>query len=650
MNYTYKLSICMMVKDEEKNLGKCLGTLSPILEKPDVELIIVDTGSMDNTVDIANKYTSKLYFHQWQGHFSDMRNVTISYAKGEWILILDADEVILDIVKLYNLLTDKNLEKFNTIIVKVKNYTSLGTNPGYTVLPQERVFRNDGSFKYEGSVHNQPKYKAPLYNSDLYIEHFGYLFGIDKELKEKKFKRTAGILMKELEADPNNIYYRYQLARSYNAHSDTEEALCEIRRAHKIISNMDNKTKRVYSFVYPTYAQISCQCKEYTEALNICKEGIDIRNDLIDLYYLCAYAYVSLEMPHDAVEYYLKFVDLAENYHSLPISAERSAEMHYLDKKYQNGALSFISGVYYNKGEYAEAYKYINRMSSMEEKIPTLIKVILKLGRYEELVSIYDEVKEHENLSNAFISILEANKKNLTLKDNLKISKLLSQGSDIYSILNKIRTCDAEERDELAKKAISIADFNDLPDFYSEIFCDFCKNPRQVFLVFKQLKKSKIKEIILFLIDKYEKVREYLVEYLQKENIRENDYSSLKTYISVAGVMLFKEAGQVKNEEREINENIYNIFKFYVERGLKYIDLFYSMEKMRLYYNTIGDDEDRFFAALLYSMKAVSRNDYKAGIKYFKDAVKAYPYMVCFMNKYKDELLGNEDSIKSGMN
>lgn len=641
MEHTYKLSICMMVKDEEKTLGRCLDALLPILEKPDVELIIVDTGSMDKTVDIAKKYTSKLYFHQWQGHFSDMRNVTISYSKGEWILILDADEVILDIVKLYKLLTDKNLEKFNTIIVKVKNYTSLGTNPGYTVLPQERVFRNDGSFKYEGSVHNQPKYKAPLYNSDLYIEHFGYLFGIDKELKEKKFKRTAGILMKELEADPNNIYYRYQLARSYNAHSDTEEALCEIRKAHKIISNMDNKTKRLYSFVYPTYAQISCQCKEYIEALSICKEGISIRNDLIDLYYLCAYTLVNLDMPHDAVEYYMKFVDLAENYHSLPISAERSAEMHYLDPKYQNAALSFISGIYYNKGEYAEAYKYIYRVNSLEEKIALLIKIILKLGKYEELASIYEKVKENENLRNTFISSLEANKKNLTLESNLKISKLLSQGTDIYSILNKIRTCKTEEREELVKQALNIADFNDLPDYYSEIFCDFCKNPRQVFLVFKQLKKSKIKEIISFLSNKYKEVNEYMLEYLQKESIRENDYSGLKTYIAMASVMLFKEAGQVKNEEREINYNLYSVFKLYVERGLKYISLFYNMEKMRLYYNTIGDDEDRFFAALHYALEAVSRKDYKTGIKYFKDAVKAYPYMACFMNSFRKELFGS---------
>ncbi len=641
MNYTHKLSICMMVKDEEKNLEKCLDALSPMLEKPDVELIIVDTGSTDKTVDIAKKYTSKLYFHQWQGHFSDMRNITISYAKGEWILILDADEVILDVIKLYNLLNNSIIDSFNTVIVKIKNYTSLGQNPGYTILPQERVFRNDGSFRYEGSVHNQPKYKAPLYNSDLYFDHFGYLFSINKELKEKKFKRTAGILMKELEKDPDNIYYRYQLARSYNAHSDTEKALCEIRKAHKLISNLDNKTKLIYSFVYPTYAQISCQCKEHNEAISVCKEGISIRNDLIDLYYLCAYALVSLEMPFDAVGYYLKFVDLAQNYNSLPISAERSAEMHYLDQKYQDGALSFISGIYYNKSEYAEAYKYICRVSSLEEKTPLLIKVILKLNKYDELASMYEEVKGNENLRNVFISILEANKKNLTLEKNQKISKLLSHGTDIYSILNKIRTCKTEECEELVKQALSIADFNDLPDYYSEIFSDFCKNSRQVFLVFKQLKKFKIKEIVSFLSNKYKEINEYMLEYLQKESIRENDYSGLKTYIAVAGVMLFKEAGQVKNEEREINENLYSVFILYVRRGLKYIDMFYNMEKMRLYYNTIGDDEDRFFAALHYTLEAISRNDYKAGIKYFKDAVKAYPYMACFMNLYRKELFGS---------
>ncbi|NLD49170.1 MAG: glycosyltransferase, partial [Clostridiaceae bacterium] len=91
-----KLSICMMVKDEEKNLDRCLNSLVPLLEKVDGELIIVDTGSKDGTVEIAKKYTDKIYFKQWYNDFSGMRNYSTSLAKGEWIFIVDADEELQD--------------------------------------------------------------------------------------------------------------------------------------------------------------------------------------------------------------------------------------------------------------------------------------------------------------------------------------------------------------------------------------------------------------------------------------------------------------------------------------------------------------------------------------------------------------------------
>lgn len=90
------LSICMMVKNEERNLKRCLDGLKPLMRNLESELIIVDTGSTDHTVDIAKTYTERVYLHPWNNHFSEMRNITISYATGEWILVIDADEELTD--------------------------------------------------------------------------------------------------------------------------------------------------------------------------------------------------------------------------------------------------------------------------------------------------------------------------------------------------------------------------------------------------------------------------------------------------------------------------------------------------------------------------------------------------------------------------
>ncbi len=637
MNYDYKLSICMMVKDEEKNLERCLEGLSFLLGQPDVELIIVDTGSEDKTVDIAKKYTSKLYFHEWQQHFSNMRNITISYAKGEWILILDADEVLVNAEKLYEILNGEESKKLNTLVLKIKNYSSFGRKASYTVLPQERVFRNDGTFRYEGSVHNQPKYKPPICNTDIYLDHYGYIFKGNKELSEKKFERTAGILKRELEKDPDNIYYRYQLARSYNAHQDKNEALCEIRKAYKLISPMDDASKRMFTYVYITYAHISCEQKEYNEALDVCKEGISLRGDLIDLYYLSSFALLHLGREEDAIQYYIYFIEKVNNYENLPISCDRSVETHYLSANFIDTALNCIINSFYNKGEYDNAYKYIKQVEDIEIRLPYVIKILAKQGKFDQIPDTLKEAGNDQTLKDILISNLENAKKDLTFDANRKLEQCLSYGDDIYSLLNRIRICEPEDKEDLINKAVSIADFNELSDFYAEILGNIDTNPRPAFSVFKKMSKSKIRQFVKYLSDKYENITEYFIKYLQEENIRDNDYQGLKVYVSIASLMLYKEAEAVKKQERDISEPYYDIFKLYVDRGMKYISMLYNIDRLRLNYSTIEDEEDRLLSALYYSVEAVSRGNYTTGIKYFKDALKAYPYMACFMDKYKDE-------------
>lgn len=123
-----KLSIVMMVKDESKHLEDVLKSINPISEQIDYVIIVLDTGSSDNTVEIAKKYTDKVFFKKWNNNFSSMRNKSISYATGEWVFILDGDD-----------------------------------------------------FRYIGSIHEQPNYKDPHIFLDLTLIHYGYL-ATDSEL------------------------------------------------------------------------------------------------------------------------------------------------------------------------------------------------------------------------------------------------------------------------------------------------------------------------------------------------------------------------------------------------------------------------------------------------------------------------------------
>ncbi|MEJ2052223.1 MAG: glycosyltransferase family 2 protein, partial [Calditrichota bacterium] len=78
------ISACMMVKNEEEMLPNCLESIKDVVD----ELIVVDTGSTDKTIEIAESYGAKIYHHPWENDFSKHRNQSISYATGDWFLII----------------------------------------------------------------------------------------------------------------------------------------------------------------------------------------------------------------------------------------------------------------------------------------------------------------------------------------------------------------------------------------------------------------------------------------------------------------------------------------------------------------------------------------------------------------------------------
>ena len=108
-----------MVKNEEQCLEKCLQSIKKVVD----EIIVVDTGSTDQTADIAKQNGAKIYHHPWEGDFSKHRNQSMSYAKGDWILIIDADEV-LDPESALDLKASAQNTSKNAILFKVENISS----------------------------------------------------------------------------------------------------------------------------------------------------------------------------------------------------------------------------------------------------------------------------------------------------------------------------------------------------------------------------------------------------------------------------------------------------------------------------------------------------------------------------------------------
>ena len=125
------LSIGMIVKNEEKYLEQCLTALQPILNSLDSELIIADTGSTDNTVEIAKKFTDNVFYFEWINDFAAARNSTLERAKGEWYMFIDADEIFRSCDNIIKFFKSGEYQKYTFATYIQRNYSELGDYSNY---------------------------------------------------------------------------------------------------------------------------------------------------------------------------------------------------------------------------------------------------------------------------------------------------------------------------------------------------------------------------------------------------------------------------------------------------------------------------------------------------------------------------------------
>ena len=164
----------MIVKNEEAFLEQCLKSIKDYVD----EIIIVDTGSTDRTVEIAGRFTDKIYFHAWENSFSKARNQSLAYATGDWIFIMDADEEMLAGSGERLRQAVREAGKADAILV---NTVSTYSNGNKTARHNsERLFRNNGVIHYEGIVHNLVVGHSSVKASKIELMHYGY------DVEEKK--------------------------------------------------------------------------------------------------------------------------------------------------------------------------------------------------------------------------------------------------------------------------------------------------------------------------------------------------------------------------------------------------------------------------------------------------------------------------------
>lgn len=380
-------SITMIVKNEERNLERCLKSLTPLLENQLAELIIVDTGSEDKTVGIAKKYTDRIYFHPWQGNFSEARNWSISLAKGEYIFIIDADNEFdrTEIYKYIKFFRGKEYKQFNSFSFKLKNYED-ENNTKFSIINQNNIFKNDGTFHYSGTVHNQPNFNNPVKNLDIIVHHYGYIMN-SKEARERKFSRTGYILKKELEKKPLSLYYRYQLTKTYSLYGDHKESLNQTKLFMKILNN--EPVNYNYIVYYNAASIVYLSNKLYDEAIKICDDILSINPHFIDSLYFKAISLYFKEDYRECIIYYKMYLHSLESIHKTSIINDIRLEFYSIDSKELAETDIMIS--YLKLQDYLQCIEYI--FTKEKNKVVKyqfgVVKSYISLNKFKELAMFY---------------------------------------------------------------------------------------------------------------------------------------------------------------------------------------------------------------------------------------------------------------------
>lgn len=241
-----KISVCIIAKNEEKMIGDCLLSVKPIA----YEIIVVDTGSIDDTVKICLSHGAKVIRSQWQNDFSFSRNLSLNEATGDFILVIDADERLTNPDELMETVRNAQHNEGGWLL-ELLSTTEIRSNITQSHISYVlRLFRNNPQFRFEGVIHEQVAYSIlrqgfKISNCKVQLLHLGY--DLEPEKIRLKQLRNLDLLNKALEKEPNNAYNLTQRAHTYVALGRIEEADADYEKALSLVPYNNKLVIRILS-------------------------------------------------------------------------------------------------------------------------------------------------------------------------------------------------------------------------------------------------------------------------------------------------------------------------------------------------------------------------------------------------------------------
>lgn len=217
------ISLCMIVKNEEESLDRCLRSVEGVVD----EIVLVDTGSTDSTMEIGRRHGANVLNHLWQNDFAEARNAALAEAKHEWILVLDADEELeaSSRAKIRQLLSSVKEEGVEITVRSEMPETDILKFDDTKIV---RLFRNRENYRYTLPIHEQirpsiERNGGTIIQSDLLITHHGYSSAVVQG-GNRRTERNLRMLQETVSKSPDNPYLHYQIGATLMSMGRKQEA------------------------------------------------------------------------------------------------------------------------------------------------------------------------------------------------------------------------------------------------------------------------------------------------------------------------------------------------------------------------------------------------------------------------------------------
>ncbi len=349
-----RVSLCMMVRNEESCLERCLRSALPAVD----EIVVVDTGSTDRTVEIASSFGAKVIEFPWNGSFSEPRNAGLKECTGDWILVLDADE------ELAPGSAEKIREAVQDPTVAAYHLTFRNLNDGKERTRGVRItrlFRNLPGISFSNRIHEQvihslmdkaEKLGLVLGETDAEVIHHGYISRV-MEKKGKK-ERNWALFEKQVEEKPQDHYSWYKFGDFLRRFGTPEQSREKFEKALELITRLpDVRLRQVpYAAEVATLLALEEAKKEnYAKAEELLLMALDRFMATPNTWYIAAGVALRTGKPDLALELYDRCLGFRDAVLVVPVEDGLSdyASWHAM------GAAWSMKGFHHRAREYMEA-------------------------------------------------------------------------------------------------------------------------------------------------------------------------------------------------------------------------------------------------------------------------------------------------------